>query len=56
MRRILSEKFLVVVLFILVFITYFFAQQASRNMERAYTGIQAKASSDLASMQISAER
>jgi hypothetical protein len=56
MRRILSEKFLVVVLFILVFITYFFAQQASRNMERAYAGIQAKASSELASLNVHSAR
>ncbi len=48
MRRILSEKFLVAVLFVLVFITYFFAQQATRNMEKAYTGMQATASASLA--------
>ena len=52
MRRILSEKFLVAVLFVLVFITYFFAQQATRNMEKAYLGIQAKASASLADLAV----
>jgi hypothetical protein len=45
MRRILSERGLVVVLFILVFITFVFAQQDSKKMERAYSGIHRTAGS-----------
>jgi len=45
MRRILSERGLVVILFVMVFITFVFAQKDSKKMERAYSGINRSASS-----------
>lgn len=53
MRTILSEKRLVVLLFVLVFITFVFAQQDSKKMEKAYLGFNNTAGSSLASLQIS---
>jgi len=51
MKRILSERNLVVVLFVLVLITFAFAQEDTRKMERGYTGINSSASSFLVSLQ-----
>ena len=45
MKRILSEKNLVVVLFVLVLITFAFAQEDTKKMERAYAGINSSATS-----------
>jgi len=45
MKRILSEKNLVVVLFVLVLITFAFAQEDTKKMERAYSGINSSATS-----------
>ena len=47
MRRILSERNLVVVLFVLVFITFVFAQQDTRKMEKAYLGVSTSTISSL---------
>jgi len=38
MRRFLSEKNIVVMLFVLVLITFSLAQEDSKKMERMYTG------------------
>jgi hypothetical protein len=43
MRRILSERSLVVVLFVLVFITFVFAQQDSKKMEKGFSNINGNA-------------
>ena len=51
MRRILSEKNLVVVLFVLVFITFVFAQEDSKKIEKANSGFAASASSAFVSLQ-----
>ena len=45
MKRILSEKNLVVVLFVLVLITFAFAQEDTKKMERAYAGVNSSATS-----------
>jgi ABC-type phosphate/phosphonate transport system permease subunit len=45
MKRILSEKNLVVVLFVLVLITFAFAQEDTRKMERAYAGVNSSVTS-----------
>jgi hypothetical protein len=37
MRRVLTERNLVVVLFVMVFITFFFAENDSKKIERLYT-------------------
>jgi hypothetical protein len=39
MRSFLSEKNIVAVLFVMVLITFSLAQEDSRKMEKAYTGI-----------------
>jgi hypothetical protein len=39
MRSILSEKNIVVILFVMVLITFSLAQEDSRKMEKVYTGI-----------------
>lgn len=50
MRRILSEKNLVVVLFVLVLITFAMAHEDTKKMEKAYAGVNATASSAIASL------
>ena len=50
MKRILSEKNLVVVLFVLVLITFALAQEDTRKMEKAYSGINTSASSVFVSL------
>ena len=45
MKRILSEKNLVVVLFVLVLITFAFAQEDTKKMERAYAGVNSSVTS-----------
>jgi hypothetical protein len=50
MRVNFTERKLVVILFILVFITFALAQEDSKKMEKAYTGIQAKSASRLAAV------
>jgi hypothetical protein len=37
MRRVLTERNFVVVLFVMVFITFFFAENDSKKIERLYT-------------------
>ncbi len=49
MKSILSEKNLVVVLFIMVLVTFSLAQEDSKKMEKMYTGINAKTVSTLLS-------
>jgi hypothetical protein len=39
MKTILSEKNIVVVLFVMVLITFSLAQEDSKKMERIYTGV-----------------
>jgi hypothetical protein len=50
MKAFLSEKNLVVVLFVMVLITFAFAQEASKKMEKAYIGFNASAASKLVSL------
>ena len=45
MRPILSEKKIVVVLFVMVLITFSLAQEDSRKMEKMYSGINTTAAS-----------
>jgi hypothetical protein len=47
MRSILSEKNIVVILFVMVLITFSLAQEDSRKMEKMYTGINASTASRL---------
>lgn len=47
MRRILSEKNIVVILFVMVLITFSLAQEDSRKMEKMYSGINSSAASQL---------
>lgn len=47
MRSILSEKNIVVILFVMVLITFSLAQEDSRKMEKIYTGINAGTASRL---------
>jgi hypothetical protein len=54
MKRILSEKDLVVVLFVLVLITFAMAQEDTKKMERAYPGVHSSASAAMVSSQPSA--
>ena len=51
MKRILSEKNLVIVLFVMVLITFSLAQEDTRKMEKAYTGFNATASSFFVTLQ-----
>jgi len=51
MKRILSEKNLVVVLFVLVLITFALAQEDTKKMERAFAGVNSSASSMFVSLQ-----
>jgi hypothetical protein len=50
MKPFLSEKNIVVVLFVLVLITFALAQEDSKKMEKAYIGINASARSLLVSL------
>ena len=45
MRAILSEKNIVVILFVMVLITFSLAQEDSRKMEKMYSGVNATAAS-----------
>jgi hypothetical protein len=47
MRRFLSERNIVVILFVMVLITFSLAQEDSRKMEKIYSGINATAASHL---------
>lgn len=47
MKRIISEKNLVVVLFVLVLVTFALAQEDSKKMERAQAGLNASVTSFL---------
>ena len=47
MRAILSEKNLVAVLFVMVLITFAFAQEDSKKMEKAYVGFNSSTASKL---------
>jgi hypothetical protein len=47
MKLILSEKNIVVVLFVMVLITFSLAQEDSRKMEKMYSGIVANTASHL---------
>jgi hypothetical protein len=47
MRSILSEKNIVMILFVMVLITFSLAQEDSRKMEKTYTGINSTAASHL---------
>ena len=48
MRRILSEKNLVVILFVMVLITFSLAQEDSKKMEKLYSGANTSTASLLA--------
>lgn len=52
MKKILSERNLVVVLFILVCITFVFAHEDSKKMEKAYEGVNAPVSAILGTLPI----
>ena len=56
MKRILSEKNLVVVLFVLVLITFAFAQEDTKKMERAYAGINASVTSYFVPLQKTSQK
>ena len=47
MRPILSEKNIVMILFVMVLITFSLAQEDSKKMEKIYTGINTSAASHL---------
>ena len=47
MRSILSEKNVVVILFVMVLITFSLAQEDSRKMEKMYSGINSSTASQL---------
>jgi hypothetical protein len=49
--KILSERNLVVVLFVMVLITFAFAQEDSKKMEKAYIGLSASTASSFVSLQ-----
>jgi hypothetical protein len=51
MRVILSERNLVVVLFVMVLITFSLAQEDTKKMQPVYTGINTSARSSFASLQ-----
>ena len=52
MKAILSERNLVIVLFVMVLITFSLAQEDSKKMEKMYTGSQTATASNLLSKQI----
>lgn len=47
MKAILSERNLVVILFIMVLVTFSLAQEDSKKMEKMYTGANTKTASNL---------
>ena len=47
MRAILSERNLVIVLFVVVLVTFSLAQEDSKKMEKMYTGVNASTASTL---------
>ena len=47
MRQFLSERNIVVILFVMVLITFSLAQEDSRKMEKMYTGVNASTASRL---------
>ena len=47
MKPILSEKNIVVILFVMVLITFSLAQEDSRKMEKMYSGVNTTAASSL---------
>ncbi|MEO7983453.1 MAG: hypothetical protein ABI688_05155 [Bacteroidota bacterium] len=47
MRAILSERNLVIVLFVMVLITFSLAQEDSKKMEKMYTGVSSGTASNL---------
>jgi hypothetical protein len=51
MRRILSEKNLVVILFVMVLITFAFAHEDTKKMEKIYIGVTSSATSNFVSLQ-----
>jgi hypothetical protein len=51
MRRILSERNLVVVLFIMAFVVFIFAQNDTKKVEKKYMGHETVVSSPLPSLQ-----
>ena len=50
MKMILSERNLVVVLFILVFITFAMAHEDSKKMEKGYAGFNTSAAQNIATL------
>lgn len=50
MRMILSERNIVVVLFVMVFITFALAHEDSKKMERVYIGVNTSMASSLAEL------
>jgi hypothetical protein len=52
MKRILSEKNLVVVLFVMVLITFSLAQEDSKKMEKMYSGGTAATASNFLKQQV----
>jgi hypothetical protein len=51
MRAILSERNLVIVLFVMVLITFSLAQEDSKKMEKMYTGVSSGTASNLITAQ-----
>lgn len=51
MRRILSERNLVVILFVMVLITFAFAHEDTKKMEKIYIGVTSSAVSNFVSLQ-----
>jgi hypothetical protein len=47
MRAILSERNLVIVLFVMVLVTFSLAQEDSKKMEKMYTGVNTSTASTL---------
>jgi hypothetical protein len=52
MNRIISERHLVVVLFVLVFITFSFAHEDSKQLEQIYSGLKPLPGVELTASQI----
>lgn len=51
MNRIISERHLVVVLFVLVFITFSFAHEDSKQLEQIYSGLKPLPGAELTASQ-----
>jgi hypothetical protein len=52
MKAILSERSLVVVLFVMVLITFSLAQEDSKKVEKMFTGIQSAGASHVAELRL----